>query len=1403
MSQPVRVLLLTNRPGDSAAIRQELGRAGYRAELTNIPTVDALSDLLVGATCDLLLADHALCGNQLERIVALAQVSPSPPSLVVLADTSRRPDAQAAIRAGAADFLGRDELHRLALVLAHRRRPPDAYHTCQRRDASMGQSECKYRLIFEQLDDAVLLADAQTGIVLEANRQAETLLGRTRNQIIGMHQSQLHPPDDRYRREFRAAVDSELLSQDHDTEILHSDGRIIPISVSTNVLTSQGRRMAVGVFRDVSRRRKIEQALRDSEANYRSLFENSPVPLWLVDFSAVKAHLDGLHAAGVTDFRSYLREHPEVVRHCMVLVRILDVNDQAVRYYQAASKHELLANFGRVVGEWAFNGSVESFAAIAEGQTSCETETRNRTLTGDERSVTLRWSVAPGCEKTFARATVSTIDVTARKQTEEALRQKEEFLRRMIESSGDCIKVLDLQGNLLSMNEQGARLLEISDPSSVINTCWVDFCQDRDAARQAIATATAGGIGTFQTYCPTATGRPKWWDVVITPIRDTDGKPRRLLAISRDITARAQAEVALRQSEERYRSLVNHSPDAIFIHCEEGIVFANPASLRLFGAECPEELLGRHVLDLVHPDSTAAIAEHLRISAEQRIPSPVIEQRCLRLDGSTIDVEASVIPLLYNGRPAVQIIARDITPRRQAERASVHQKELLETIFDHIPVMIALLDAHGNFQLVNRQWEQTLGWSLEELRQRDCYAEEYPNPDYRRQILRFIRASGHGWADFRTVVRDGRVLDTSWATVHLSDGTCISIGQDITARKLAEEALRQSEDKYRTLFQTMAQGVIYIDSQARITSANPAAERMFGLTVAQMLAQPLMDGRWDVIREDGSPFVHEQNPAWLALQTGRRVSHVVMGVFNPQEQQRRWVSVTAVPLFRPREDKPSSVYITFEDITEIRRAQDALRQSEHNYRQLVEQSPFMICRWRPDTTLTFVNTAYARLFDIPAAQLIGQKFINLLPRKGRRPFRQYLARMRKGKSRSNLEHQVQLPNGEFRWHRWTDVPLFDASGRLVEFQSIGEDITETRRALEALRESEERFRRLAENAQDVILRYRLRPTRGLEYVSPAIQLITGFSTQECYNDERIPTEALHPDDRLLVQEYLAGKLPFDRPIVVRPLRKDGTYALIELRSTPIYDEAGRLVAIEGIARDISDRKRAEEALLERASLRELSHRIISSQEEERRRLSRELHDEAGQALTAIKINTELLAKRIPDELPGLKRLARDSTELTTGLISEMRRIAAALRPAVLEDLGLLPTLRWYTKSVEMRYSLRVKLISRGLKGRLEQSFETTVYRIVQEALTNVVRHAKARQAQVRLVYGRSGLDLVISDDGKGMDITSVHKGTGLTGIRERAHLFRGTMTLESKPGAGTTLRVRFSDVPEATPCVRP
>jgi PAS domain S-box-containing protein len=157
-----------------------------------------------------------------------------------------------------------------------------------------------------------------------------------------------------------------------------------------------------------------------------------------------------------------------------------------------------------------------------------------------------------------------------------------------------------------------------------------------------------------------------------------------------------------------------------------------------------------------------------------------------------------------------------------------------------------------------------------------------------------------------------------WRQTDGSIGGLVTYSEITTERKLAEQKLKESEEKFRTLFERMAQGVVYQDADYKITEANPAALRILGLTLDQIQGRTSMDPRWRSIHEDGSDFPGETHAAIVALQTGQVVKNVVMGVFNPQSESYHWININAVPQFRPGEDKPYQVFTTFEDITVLK-----------------------------------------------------------------------------------------------------------------------------------------------------------------------------------------------------------------------------------------------------------------------------------------------------------------------------------------------------------------------------------------------------------------------------------------------------------------------------------------------------
>jgi len=230
-----------------------------------------------------------------------------------------------------------------------------------------------------------------------------------------------------------------------------------------------------------------------------------------------------------------------------------------------------------------------------------------------------------------------------------------------------------------------------------------------------------------------------------------------------------------------------------------------------------------------------------------------------------------------------------------------------------------------------------------------------------------------------------------------------------------------------------------------------------------------------------------------------------------------------------------------------------------------------------------------------------------------------------------------------------------------------------------------------------------------------------------------------------------------------------------------------------------ERDRLFEAInLQREQLRALNEKLNEIQEAERKQLARELHDEMGQALTAISINLATIAQELPPASAKsfLERL-NESKMLADQTLEQIRELSFNLRPAMLDDLGLVPTLRWYTKRYEKRGNISVKLQVRGLKERLPANIETALYRIFQEALTNVTRHAQASNVYLELRQHDSSVVAQIRDDGRGFDMKQILSKTtpkmsiGLLGMRERVVLLDGSFNIHSEPGAGTQILVEI------------
>ena len=255
--------------------------------------------------------------------------------------------------------------------------------------------------------------------------------------------------------------------------------------------------------------------------------------------------------------------------------------------------------------------------------------------------------------------------------------------------------------------------------------------------------------------------------------------------------------------------------------------------------------------------------------------------------------------------------------------------------------------------------------------------------------------------------------------------------------------------------------------------------------------------------------------------------------------------------------------------------------------------------------------------------------------------------------------------------------------------------------------------------------------------------------------------------------------------------EDGTLRWYDTIKTPIRDEQGAVIGTTGISRDITDRKQAEQELLEsRSQLRELSAYLQSVREEERTRIARELHDELGQFLTAIRIGLDVMGARHDLQDQEWNRNLQSLKDLADSTVESVQRIAADLRPAILDELGLPSAIDWLLESFSECTGVAYELKLSSSLVAMNRETGTAIFRIVQEALTNVSRHSAATTVVVDLADDVDQMLLTITDNGKGMG-SGREKGLGLVGMRERAFMLGGSLGIQSRPGAGTRIEIRL------------
>ena len=476
--------------------------------------------------------------------------------------------------------------------------------------------------------------------------------------------------------------------------------------------------------------------------------------------------------------------------------------------------------------------------------------------------------------------------------------------------------------------------------------------------------------------------------------------------------------------------------------------------------------------------------------------------------------------------------------------------------------------------------------------------------------------------------------------------------------------------------------------------------------------------------------------------------------------------------------------------TSAERMINAMREAAARFNGIIQSTMDAIITVDERQDIVIFNPAAEHMFKCKAADVLGTPLEQFIPVRYRKTHHGHLDQFgATGVSTRRMGGAAEIVG--LRADR-TEFPVEASISQVLVggkrlFTVILRDITARKQAEEALRDSADRYQRLVELVPDAIW---IERENAIVFANRACLQLLGAETAAQVIG-RSPLDFIHPEFHALAaqrREQLGVGSETNALIEKSIVRIDGGTTDVEMAESRFHDQG--TVAILAVLRDVTERKRADRELRESGErLRHLSASLQAVREEEKTRIARELHDELGQALTGLKMDLAHMVDMLgPDQAEVVNRAAAMRT-LIEGTVASVRRLATELRPLMLDDLGLVSTIEWLVNDFSRRMGIAVDLALPGDDFEVDAERSTALFRVLQESLTNVARHSHATHVRVELTGTDNAVRLQVQDNGKGIDPAADegHQTFGLLGMRERAGMLGGELTVRSSPGAGTTV----------------
>ena len=862
---------------------------------------------------------------------------------------------------------------------------------------------------------------------------------------------------------------------------------------------------------------------------------------------------------------------------------------------------------------------------------------------------------------------------------------------------------------------------------------------------------------------------------------DLEASERRRLGLAVDnvslqiqIRERERIESELRHSEEFTRQVVLNSPLAMIVsrRPSERVEFVNDRFISLFGftkEEIPEisDWWPRAYPDPDYRKSVQTGWQRLIDKANQGSSQPlVMEARVCCKNGSfrNIEFHLSVVNDLY----LVSFV--DLTERNEALKNLRESESRYRDLVEHSEDLIGTHDLEGRILSINPAPCRRLGYAVEEVLQKQM--QDLLAPRFRHLFPAFVRRvleNGFDRGYMTVVTRNGEERVWEYNSTLKKDGVPVIRGMahDVTERIRAEESLRQSEKKFATAFRASPHAMTITSLRdGRFIDVNASFERQSGYSRDEILGKTILDlDLWD----DSADF------ATILADTLKRQK-----VFGRQARLRTKSGRTVYALYSVEVidiDGEPCALSAGEDITNRIQIERALQESEAKFRLVADTVTSAIWLLQGDQ-LVYFNREFEKLIGYSREELLSMSPWDLVHPDFREQSRaRSAARLRGEPVPSRYQFAIVTKSGEKRWVDFS-AAVTEFDGKPTIFGSAF-DITATRRAEQELKERAMYMDALISNTPlGIVIKDEHQRVR---FCNAAFEEM--FQFKQCEIQGKNLDDFIAPHAReeasLLSNAVQKGGVVHT---TARRRRKDGTLLDVELYGVKVVS-GDSFVGAFAIYQDISERKRSEEKLIA------LRNRLTRAQEEERARIARDLHDDAGQRLALLSIDLEQLKQASANLRSSLTQQLESLVKAAGEITSDIHNVSRRLHPSQVELLGLPAALTNFCRDFGARNGMEIEFVVSPPQQKPSQEAALCLFRVAQEAIRNVQKHSGTRRALLQLDEVSGSLRLRISDEGAGFDAESAEysEGLGLLSMQERLHSLGGELFIHSRRGGGTCI----------------